>query len=59
MSKKPVPMVCVVCKHTPGSYYGRLVFPEELVDGAVPECPNHTGKSMKYPLTAVNRNISG
>lgn len=36
---KAVPMVCPVCRER-GSYYGRLVFPEEF-DMADPICPNH------------------
>lgn len=48
-------MVCVVCRHTPGSFYGRLVWDEELVPGqADPTCPNHEGKELEYPLTPVN-----
>jgi hypothetical protein len=39
--EKPVPHVCVVCKHRPDSYYGRLVFPEELASGEPINCPNH------------------
>lgn len=55
---KAVPMVCLVCKHQ-GSYYGRLVFPQELEPdeaGVVtePECPNHTGSDLTFPLTPVN-----
>lgn len=52
---KATPMVCLVCKHTPGAYYGRLVFPEELAPGQPePQCPNHEGKDLEYPLTPVD-----
>jgi hypothetical protein len=48
---KAIPMVCIVCRRTPGAYFGRLVFPQEE---AVPECPNHEGSDLHYPLTPVN-----
>lgn len=48
---KPVPMKCIVCAHRPESYYGRLVFPEELESGETPVCPNHKGpQEMQQPL---------
>jgi len=50
MNRNAVPMVCLVCKHQAGNYYGRLVFPDET---EAPMCPNHTEKSLSYPLTPV------
>lgn len=48
---KAVPMVCPVCIRRPGAYYGRLVFPDELLPSApdVPRCPNHP-KGHEQPL---------
>lgn len=48
---RPVPMKCIVCAHRPESYYGRLVFPEELESGETPTCPNHKGpQDAQQPL---------
>lgn len=59
MTDKAVPMVCLVCRDR-GSYYGRLVFPDEMPAGdpwkATAECPNHAegARPRLVPVPAGN-----
>lgn len=55
--KRALPFKCVVCAHKPESYYGRLVFPEELEawqdgTGEPPVCPNHKGRPPQVLIPA-------